>query len=186
ADWYIHGGAMSLTNRCQVPNSNNLVATNLSICCADSCTLAPQSIFGNQTDIFLTTCSSFNHAGIVAHPSLLKNSNGANNYLIKADKNSIVGGGNAGIRRIALDNSGGDAILLQGNSRGYIGDVTGVNPLGVGIKCESMSTARVNQGGTTTVTGMADVSIAGIKKQYTGPPGLSIPFTNTDTLCRIE
>lgn len=194
ADWFIHGGVMSLTNRCQVPNSNNLVARNLSISCADSCTLAPLSIFGSQTDISLTTCSSFNHAGIPGHPSVLRNSNGANTYLIKADKNSIVGGGNAGIRRIALEDSGGDAILLQGNSHGYIGDVTGVNPLGVGIKCTSMSTARVHQGGATTVTGPGpatgpgsnNVSVNTSIKQYVGPPGKSIPFTDTDTLCRIE
>jgi len=194
ADWYIHDGTMSLTNRCQVPNSNNLVTKNLSIFCADSCTLAPNSIFGDHTDIALTTFSSFNHAGIAAHPSRLQNSNGANNYLIKADKNSIVGGGNAGIRRISLNNSGRDAILLQGNSHGYIGDVSGVNPpppglppgapppggVGVGIRCESMSTARVNQGGATTVMGGPDVSVGGVIRAYA-----TLPFTAPDT-CRIE
>jgi hypothetical protein len=118
-----------------------------------------------------------------------------NPYLIKADKSSIVGGGNAGLRHLALDQSGGDAILLQGNSHGYIGDVTGVNPLGVGINCTSMSTARVHQSGVmTTVTGPGppagpgsnNVSVGGIIKQYVGAPGVSIPFTNGNTLCRIE
>jgi len=203
ADWYIHGGALSFTDRCQVSNqggSNNLVTDNLSILLADSCTFSPNSIFGRKTDITLVNFSSFNHPGIAAHPSSLTNSNidpttgNPNPFLVRADKSSIVGGGNAGMRRIALDNSGGDAILLQGNSHGYIGDVTGVNPLGVGIHCTSMSTARVHQGGMTTVTGPGpatgpgsnNVSVAGIIKQYAGAAGLSIPFTNTDTLCRIE
>lgn len=203
ADWYIHGGTLSFTDRCQVSNqggSNNLVTANLSILCADSCTFAANSIFGRNTDISLVNFSSINHPGIAAHPSSLSSSNVnpvtllPNPYLIKADKNSIIGGGNAGLRHIALDNSGGDAILLQGNSHGYIGDVTGVNLLGVGIHCTSMSTARVHQGGMTTVTGPGpvtgpgsnNVSVGGVIKQYVGAPGVSIPFTNTDTLCRIE
>ena len=180
-----------------------MVTLNLSITCADSCTFSPNSIFGKQTDISLTTFSTFNlpcTALPPSHPSHIDGSNInptthlPNPYIIKADKNSIVGGGNAGIQRIQLDNSGGDAILLQGNSHGYIGSVTGVNPLGVGIKCTSISTARVSQGGTTTVTGPGpatgpgsnNVSVNGIIKQYAGPPGQSIPFTDTDTLCRIE
>ena len=201
ADWYIHNGTMSLANRCQVPNTNNLVTKNLSIACADSCTLAPGSIFGNQTDISLTTCSSFNHTGSVNHRSLLDGSNvnpttGANPFIIKADKNSIVGGGNAGIQHIALVNSGRDAILLQGNSHGYIGDVTGTNPNngGVGIRCTNMSTARINQGGPgvlTTVTGAVpgvnDVVVGGTPRHYgAGPTTGGLPFTETDTLCRIE
>jgi hypothetical protein len=192
---------MSLANRCQVPNTNNLVTKNLSIACADSCTLAPGSIFGNQTDISLTTCSSFNHTGSVNHRSLLDGSNvnpttGANPFIIKADKNSIVGGGNAGIQHIALVNSGRDAILLQGNSHGYIGDVTGTNPNngGVGIRCTNMSTARINQGGPgvlTTVTGAVpgvnDVVVGGTPRHYgAGPTTGGLPFTETDTLCRIE
>jgi hypothetical protein len=195
ADWYIHNGTLSFTNRCQVSNqggSNNLVMVNLSILCADSCTFAPNSIFGRNTDISLVNFSSFNHPGIAAHPSSLTKSKinpatgNPNPFLIKADKSSIVGGGNAGLQHIALDKSGGDAILLQGNSHGYIGDVTGVNPAGVGIHCTSMSTARINQaGGVTTVTGSNDVIVGTTARNYGGGP-LGLPFTEHDTLCRIE
>ena len=183
ADWYIHGGVLSLIDRCQISNNTNLVTKALSITLADSCTLAPRSIFGKNTDISLTTFSTFNHGGNPGHRSSLSHSNGANPYLIKADKNSIVGGGNAGLQRITLDNSGGDAILLQGNSHGFIGDVSGAGGPGVGINCTHMSTARVNQGGgITAVTGLAGAtSIDG-----TITPFVSLPFTAGNTLCRIE
>src|SRR5205823_3649253 len=38
ADWFIHDGNLALTNRCQVPNTNNLVLQRVSIVCADACT----------------------------------------------------------------------------------------------------------------------------------------------------
>lgn len=192
ADWYIHNGTMSLTNRCQVPNSNNLVTQDLSIKCADSCTLAPNSIFGHRTDISLISYCSLNHEGIAAHRSWLDTSNNVgavlNPFIVKADKNSIVGGGNAGFQHIELKNSGGDAILLQGNSHGYLGDVSGFGSTpGVGVKCTHMSTARVHQSGlgagvATSVKGsLDDTSIGGILKAYS-----ALPFTAGDTLCRIE
>lgn len=190
ADWYIHNGTMSLTNRCQVPNSNNLVTKDLSILCADSCTLAPNSFFGKHTDISLISYCSFNHGGIAAHRSMLDGSNISaggvpNPFIVKADKNSIVGGGNAGIQHIELKNSGGDAILLQGNSHGYIGDVTGISaaPGSFGINCIHMSTARINQGGgVTSVTGQHDVQVGTNTRNYGG----GLPFTDVDKLCRIE
>ena len=181
ADWFIHDGALTLTNRCQIPNSNNLVTANLSVACAES-TFSPNSIFGTNTDISLTTYSTFNHRGIPGRPSSLNGSNGNHPFLIKADKNSIVGGGNAGCQNIDLANSPGDAIVVQGNSQGYIGNVTGAGNHGYGISCTQMSTARVNLPvGPTSVAGITGQTLIGtVPRSYA-----ALPYTDVGELCRI-
>ena len=111
-----------------------------------------------------------------------------------------VAGRIAGIQNIVLKNSGKDGILLRNNSHGYIGNVSGVNPNpgSVGIRCESMSTAHVDQGApgtSTTVTGPPvlagvianDVAVGGTIRHYGAlPVAGNLPYTKGATLCRIE